>query len=372
MRAHHLLTLVLAAACSEPKIEPEDSTPAADSGGVEADDTGVDADDTDASDDTAADDTAADDSSADDSAADDSAVDDSGADDTGLPEHPTEPPEIPIYSGGTCPTLIGGPTRDEALITGFISDGVEREFRLMVPERYDGVTPMPLVFGWHWLNSSSSSFIREGDVETAIEEMGFIGVFPDDLEGQYLFNWPFFEEGTAAESELVFFDDLLACITDQYAIDLTQIHGVGVSAGALWVTYLSTTERVNHLASVTSLSGGLGDGYGIWAMDWVPQARKFPAMVLNGGPTDWFVLDFHAASERYRDELLADGHYVTWCEHDAGHAVPPFEAPPDHDTTFYSMWQHMFDHPYGLEAGASPYLTDGLNPDLPEWCEIAY
>ncbi len=289
--------------------------------------------------------------------------------DDALTAHPTTPPALPTYSEGACPALRGGATLEETENTGFLSSGNERSFRLLVPESYDGSTPMPLVFAWHWLNASSDSFISQGEMESAVEQMDFIAVFPDDIEDAYLFNWPFFEVDDA-EQELVFFEDLLACVSEQYTIDPAQVHGIGVSAGGLWLTYLSTTERVQHFASIMTLSGGLGEAYGFWEMDWQPQERKFPALVLNGGDSDWFGIDFHAASERYAAALLEDGHFVVTCEHTEGHAMPPMEPPVKGQTTFYALWQFMLDHPYSLDAGESPY-EDGLPDFFPEWCGLA-
>jgi len=298
--------------------------------------------------------------------------DTSPPEDTAVPEttHPTIPPDWPDYSEGLCPTLIGSNVSDLAVNDGFLSSGNERSFRLMVPSHYDGSHPLPLVIGWHWMNASSSSFVRDGELERAVEEMDFIALFPDDIEDAYFFNWPFVETW-GVEQELLFFNDLLACVSGQYNIDPYQVHGVGVSAGALWLTYISTTEEVTPFASVMSLSGGLGEVLGVWEMEYVPQERKFPALVLNGGPTDWLAVDFHAASERFIDELRADDHFVVGCEHDQGHAVPPFE-PPEGETLFFGMWSFMFDHPYDLDAGVSPYQADGVLPSyLPEWCWIA-
>jgi len=233
------------------------------------------------------------------------------------------------------------------------------------------------MFGWHWLNASSSSFVREGELESAAEELEMLVVLPDDRENDsgdsvFLFDWPFDPSTTDADrlQELTFFDDLLACVCEQYNVDRRQIHGVGVSAGALWLTYLSTTDRVNHLATVVSLSGGLAS-VSIWTMEFVPQEHKFPALVLWGGPLDIFPpISFQRASHRYRDALQDDGHFVLTCTHRSGHAMPPIDPPPDGGTRFRFLWQFMFDHPYGLAPGESPYRSAGLPTGSPDWCEI--
>jgi hypothetical protein len=282
-----------------------------------------------------------------------------------------EPPPLRPYSGGTCPVLVAGSTSTTSVNSGFLSAGDSRSFRVLIPRAYDPSLEWPVVFGWHWLNASSRSFVEDAELETAIDEMGFIAVLPDRLEQAngdkaYLFDWPFVETNDA-EKELVFFDDLLSCAGEQLSIDRTRVYGIGVSAGALWLTHLMSSDRVDYLAAVESLSGGLGEVAGAWQMQFTPRAYKFPAIVLWGGPNDWLGLSFAAASERLRDELRANGHFVVECTHDAGHAIPPISPPPGSTTRFWSLWRFMLDHPYGI---ASPYPAAGLPAGFPGWCRL--
>lgn len=304
---------------------------------------------------------------------------DAGAPDAAIrpppdPGHPLDPPEMPAYSGGECPLLGGGPTDASALVQDFRSGDTTRSFRLVVPEHYDGSEPWPVVFAWHWLNASSSSFVRQGELESATADMDFIAVVPDGLrrddgEKAFLFSWPFAEQW-GVPGEVLFFEDLLACVSEQFNVDQRRIYGIGVSAGGLWVSYLSTTLAANYFAAIESLSGGLGGVLGVWQLEWVPQPRKFPAIVLWGGPADWLGLSFEEASIRYRDALLDDGHFVVECVHGSGHGVPPIEA-PEGVTRFQMLWRFMLDHPYDLPAGASPYHQAGLPDSFAEWCRVA-
>ncbi len=292
-----------------------------------------------------------------------------------VPARPRDPPMPRAYSHGRCPTIRGGPTDATSLVTGFRTGAQTRQFRLIVPRNYDGSADWPLVFAYHWLNASSSSFVRTGELETAAEQMRFIAVAPDALRNgngdrSYVFSWPF-AETWGVPSEVTFFDDMLACITEQYRVDRRRVHGVGVSAGALWITYLSTTDRGNYFASIESLSGGLGEVPFAWSIPYMPQPSKFPAMVLWGGASDWLILSFDQASRNFRDALLRDNHFVVQCTHTMGHMVPPIMAPPGGGTRFRFLWQFFLDHPYGLAPGDSPYLRAGLPAGSPDWCSIA-
>ncbi|MFO0629941.1 MAG: hypothetical protein U0325_30520 [Polyangiales bacterium] len=204
-------------------------------------------------------------------------------------------------------------------MSGF-ARAARRLFRLLVPRSYDGTQDYPLVFAWHWLNASSGSFVRQGELETAVEQMRFIAVLPDS-QSSYVFDWPF-AEFWGIPAELQFFDDLYACVTERFRIDRRRVHGIGVSAGGLWLTYLSTTDRANYFGSVEVLSGGVGEVPFAWRMMRAPQANKFPAMVLWGGPTDFLGVNFDQASQRLRDELVRDQHFVVQCAHHGATRCP--------------------------------------------------
>ncbi|MFZ9886034.1 MAG: hypothetical protein ACO3JL_00925 [Myxococcota bacterium] len=287
---------------------------------------------------------------------------------------PATPPPLPSYSGGVCPSLVVGPTKATSLNEGFPSSGEARDFRVLVPDNYDDSEAWPVLFFFHWLNASGKSMIDDGELETAIEQQRFIAVVPERLKKSngskaYQFDWPFVETW-GAEKELVFFDDMLACVSEQFTVDPARVHVMGVSAGGLWVTYLMSSDRAERVASLETLSGGLGrDGLGVWEIEFQPSPHKYPALVLWGGSTDWLGINFEQASKRLRDALLENGHFVVTCTHDEGHAIPPVENTAGR-TRFESLWSFLLDHPYGTTTSTTPY-QGGLPAVYPSWCGLA-
>lgn len=269
------------------------------------------------------------------------------------------PDPIPTYAG-TCPALVAG-------MNSIQSSGGERKFMIALPKDMAAGEKLPVVFLWHWLGGDAKDFYDRGDVQNAIDELRFIAVLPEK-KGDVTFTWPMdlLSSDARMQEELKFFDDMLSCVSQAFTINESCVSTVGVSAGALWSAQLAG-HRGKHLSSFVSLSGGVG---GV-TKGWNPPGHAMPAIVLWGGPTDDCagVLKFESTSKTLENELEKGGHFFLECIHNCGHAEPPFDAPPG-TTTYKGMWDFVLDHPYWLKAGESPYLKNGLSPDLPAWCGI--
>jgi predicted esterase len=314
----------------------------------------------------------------------DAAFDAGGGDDASLPARDVtcaDPPPPgadlpdppPAYSGGTCPALQAGPNTLK-------SGGADRRFLLVLPtDLKPEETNLPVLFLWHWLGGEAKDFLEEGDVQLATDQMRFIAAIPESKGDLNLFGfdpqWPylFYHSVERVEEEAAFFDDILACIASQFGINASCVSSAGVSAGALWTDQLAQA-RSKRLASIISLSGGVGDPNGGYdpraaARPWSGADHKMPAIVLWGGPNDWCGLSFEAASKLLEQGLGADGHYFVECIHNCKHAKPPLEPPPG-ESEFGGLWRFFLDHPYWLRDGESPYQVRGLPANLPGWCAV--
>jgi predicted esterase len=273
------------------------------------------------------------------------------------------PAPLPVYAGD-CPTLEPG----RNTIT---SSGSERSFLLVLPADHDPSEPLPVVFLWHWLGGDAEDFLDKGEVQAAADEMRFIAVAPDSKD-DVVAKWPFLllDSAPRLEEEAVFFDDMLACVADQLAVNASCVSTVGVSAGALWTSQLSQL-RSERLASFMSLSGGVGTPGDLVnpVHPWNGAAHAMPALVLWGGPTDFCGVTFSTTSHNLENGLTAGGHFILECVHNCAHAQPPMD-PPAGESAFAALWTFVLDHPYWLRDGESPYQATGLPGVYPEWCAV--
>ncbi len=290
------------------------------------------------------------------------------------PEGSPRPAALPGYSGGACPALTPG-------VNVIASGDVDREFTLLVPSDVASDAPLPIVFFWHWLGGDMDDFIERGQLATAVDDQQFIAVVPASIPTPVsLFpdldlKWPYDITQSAArmEQEFVFFDDMLSCVVEQYPSNTDCVSSVGVSSGALFTDQLAA-HRSEYLASFLSLSGGVGSGQGGLSdviKPWKGAEHKLPGLVLWGGDTDncFNLLKFKDQSQALESYLESDGHFFVECVHNCGHAQPPIDA-PEGMTVFAPLWQFIFDHPYWLEPGESPYSQHGLPQEFPAWCGI--
>jgi hypothetical protein len=284
------------------------------------------------------------------------------------PQGAIEAAPFPVYAG-TCPTLVatapaidGGPPVSNTIM----SSGNARQFLLAVPSDLKPTEQLPIVFMWHWLHGSDVDFYNVGDIQQAVNSQRFLAVIPED-KGDIEWDWPFaISDSTARlDEEFQFFDDMLACVAAQFpTVNRNCVASGGISAGALFTDQLGAA-RADHLSSILSLSGGVGG----LVRPWGNPTHVLPVLVLWGGPTDWCGLDFQTESKNLEASLGMDGNFVVECIHNCGHSAPPMTPPPG-ESTYASLWSFVFDHPYWLAAGESPYLSTGLPSDYPSWCAI--
>ncbi len=268
------------------------------------------------------------------------------------------PSPLPAYSGGSCPALVAG----ENTIAG------GRKFMLILPANLSPDEHPPVLFLWHWLGGSAEDFINKGEIQQAVDDQRFVAVVPR-AKGDIQFHWPFSVADSDARmnEEFKFFDDMLTCVATAYQANTNCVGSAGVSAGALFTDQLAA-HRSEYIASFLSLSGGVGGVIKPWAN----PARKLPGLVLWGGPTDncFNLLKFDQESQTLEDNLTSQGNFFIECVHNCGHSEPPLDPPADGSSIYAPLWGFVFDHPYWLGAGDSPYKSFGLPANMPVWCGI--
>lgn len=266
------------------------------------------------------------------------------------------PPGLPRYTGGTCPAFSIG---ENSLPSG----GEMRRFLLLVNGEAQGA---PVVFAWHWLAGGPYELV----FATGLVNLTDVIVVAPFATGDKTFTWDS-AAPPGGNADLRLFDDLLACLDAQYAVDRDRVWTTGMSAGALWSAYL-LQYRSEFLAAAALLSGGEPDP-GI-APPYRSPDRDLPVLLAWGGDSDVFrmagqsfvhnngdpeVFSFAVASQVLSGKLRADGHFVVHCAGDYGHTVP-LDA-------FDVIWPFLRDHPRGTPQ--EPW-ANGVPDDASPLCAL--
>ena len=229
---------------------------------------------------------------------------------------------------GACPTFQNGNAT-------FNPSGGARTVQLYL----DASKPLngPIVLYWYSTYGTPAQATQAlGTALQTIESLGGVVAAPQD-NGTGQFPWL---DNVPAHELLA--DEIVGCAAAA-GFDVTHVHSLGFSAGALMTTSLAF-DRSSYLASVATYSGGLTTGSTPAYQD---PSNKFAALILTGGASDnVFNTDFQKASQAFQAKLKADGHSALYCDHGGGHTIPPAYTA--------AVGQFFLDHPFGTNP--SPYV----------------
>lgn len=245
--------------------------------------------------------------------------------------------ELPVYTGGTCPTLVHG---DQ----GFASGSDTRDVRIDLPTDPNGA---PVVFVWHWLNGTADQMVDWSGISTWVDDHDVIVVAPTSLGLQV--EWDSWSGDN--NDDTILFDDLLTCLADQFDVDRTRIYTTGMSAGGLWTVTLAH-HRSEFLAAAAPMSGGATQ------TSWVPD-EPTPMLLTWGGSSDTYGnYSFDDGNNDLSAQLIANDQFQVHCIHDEGHTLP--------SSGMDYVWDFFAAHPRGSDE---PWAA-GLPSSVPSWCAI--
>lgn len=267
------------------------------------------------------------------------------------------PPPPPAFAG-TCPTIKrydaaagGDPVNHIQSVSG------DRTFYVVAPDNPCPDEKFPLIFLWHWIGGSGKDWLSFV-TQDLVNEYRFVAVMADGTRQP--FKWAFTVlDALVVEQDLKLFDDLFACITQQYDINLGCVTSLGVSAGGLFNSQV-IQSRGKWLSSAIVISGGTG----AVVLPWVGSQHKMPVIAFWGGPKDNLAgFSFDVLMKDMEAGLQRDGHYFIECVHDCGHAPPLLMPPAGGKSPLAPLFEFLLNHPYGLPDGA------GMMPaDIPPFC----
>jgi predicted esterase len=280
-----------------------------------------------------------------------------------------QPPNYDAAATITCNPIAPGTST-------IVVNGKSRSFEVQLPTN---TSDMALLFVWHGFNQAAATFASTivYDVPSGkwvpfdpnafnkplmIVAPDDTGMFVIDLPGSQGLDWDIVPLSPSVD--FPFFEGMLQCIEQQFAIDKTRVYSFGFSAGAVFTDLLSA--KYPHLFAATiSESGAWFNDKTEWndvlvnniipVMQWkwpaFDPADKGNVLLTHGGPNDFAtIIGLESANQQALPFLHANHRTVTECAHTFGHTLDP-------DLTqgmYYEwMWAHQLGGPpiAGLPAG---------------------
>ncbi|MDX1926562.1 MAG: PHB depolymerase family esterase, partial [Pirellulaceae bacterium] len=202
-----------------------------------------------------------------------------------------------------------------------------RVYRLVVPKTVDLAKPVALVVAFHGMLIDSKDLMpKYTRLNETAEARKFIIAYPEAVGKSW---------GIAPEkvnSDLAFFDALLAQLNAEYKIDPDRVFVLGMSNGG-YFAHLVGKERSQTVAAVASHSGPLG----LQTLLGVRADRKFPVLIIHGDQDPIFPVSF---ARENRDKYKREGHEVKYVEL-PGHGHMWASAANINET----IWEFFAKHP---------------------------
>lgn len=249
--------------------------------------------------------------------------------------------QLPRLTAEQCPDIVAGEN-------AFESAGQPRTFRVYSPSSLpDGASP-PVIFLWHGLGQPIDEIETMSALRDSVEAKGFVLVVPESLALPV--EW---DQLTSSDNvDLAFFDDMVTCLGAKLNADSDRIYTAGLSAGALWSTYL-TMFRSEQIAAAALFSGGL-------LVPYPAPAVKRPLLGAWGGVEDIaFEQNFDTLVRDLAAQVIPAGHFFVGCNHAQGHTWEPEFTP----------WALDFLFAHTASDAASP-LAAGLPESFPAYCAV--
>jgi len=136
-------------------------------------------------------------------------------------------------------------------------NGVERYYRLYVPEDYSGDDPVPLVFNLHGYGSQALEQEFYGDFRPIADTANFILVHPEginDLGGNQFWN----AFGVPGIDDVGFISSLIDTLSADYNIDEQCVYSTGMSNGG-FMSFELACMLSNRIAAVASVTGTMAE-----------------------------------------------------------------------------------------------------------------
>ncbi|MFT4595742.1 MAG: polyhydroxybutyrate depolymerase [Bacteroidia bacterium] len=217
------------------------------------------------------------------------------------------------------------------ILASIMHDGLERDYRLYVPDVYDGSESVPLVLNLHGYTSNSFEQEIYGDFRPIADTANFILIHPEGTEdnaGDTF--WNAFGSQTETVDDLGFLSALIDTLGDEYNIDMHRVYSTGMSNGG-FMSYKLACDLSGKIAAIASVTGAMMDPA------FVPCNAVLPTPVMQIHGTADPIVPYAGST----GVLGAEAGVAYWVNHNNCNATAIETAVPDIDLTDVCTADHF-------------------------------
>jgi len=134
------------------------------------------------------------------------------------------------------------------------SSGVKRDYLLYVPDSYDPTALTPLVLSFHGRSSNGFEQSVLSQWQQIADKEGFIVAYPTALGTPTQWDTTIPVRRKVTNTDLVFVNDLIDTLSEQFCIDAARIYANGMSNGGGMSNYLACALS-DRIAAIGGVSG---------------------------------------------------------------------------------------------------------------------
>ena len=219
-------------------------------------------------------------------------------------------------------------------------DGLEREYKIYVPDVYDGNTAVPLVFNLHGYTSSMTEQEVYGDFRSIADTANFILVHPNGiLDGNGDRYWNAFSNMSEPD-DIGFLTQLIEVMSAEYNINSDCVYSAGMSNGG-FMSFELACEASDLFTAVASVTGSME----IFRPVSCNPTETVPAMQIHG--TADVVVPYNGSAAYTSVENVIQH----WVDENDANTTPTIIQVPDNDPNDGSTAeQHIYENGDGLSV----------------------
>lgn len=139
----------------------------------------------------------------------------------------------------------------QTLTGSFQYDGQLRDYRLYVPEAYDGSEPWPLVFNLHGYTSNAFQQQIYSQMDVVADTGHFLVCYPNGVDNSWNVGF-----GGLNTDDVGFINALLDTLAASFQIDSDRVYSCGMSNGG-FMSYKLACELTHRFTAVASVTGSM-------------------------------------------------------------------------------------------------------------------